>query len=89
MPAGWLLCPDCPFPMNEAEMGDKVGNGKSLSSVLPSLTSATANAVLVRELIGYSLRVIKPGEAVDFDFSWRRVNFILDDAGHIKDIAFF
>jgi len=68
--------PETPFPWSAKE-------------ALPYVAHASSNPVLIRELIGYHLRVIKPGEAVTMEYMWGRVNISVDENNEIKQISFF
>lgn len=43
---------------------------------------------LISELVGFSVRVIRPGDAITMDFRTDRVNFDLDEQDRIRRVWF-
>ena len=61
-----------------------------LSAALHHISSSTTAPVLVRELVGYHLRVVGPKDDVStLELMPNRVNVFVDDHGTIKQISFF
>lgn len=70
------LCPDCTFPM--LVEGQEVQFPLSVNNVPQT----------IKDLIGRQCRVIKLGGSITMDYNPNRVNIILDEKSHIKDISF-
>lgn len=51
-------------------------------------TSSTSNPVLIRELVGYTCRVYKQGDALTKDYRHDRTNVELTEDGRISDVWF-
>lgn len=60
-----------------------------IAAAIRQLTDATGLPTTVRELLGWELRVIRPGEAITLDYRMRRVNLVVDAENHITEIGFY
>lgn len=68
--------PETPFPLSTHDIGFQVG-------------ATPFNPVLVRELLGHDLRVIRPGDDITLDLRFGRVNIFVDEKNTIKEIRCF
>lgn len=88
---------DAPFPMEfefpkslTVEDGEGLGaiGQASIADILGRLTSVGTAPTSLRDLIGYRVQIVKPGEPADLRFFLGRVNIHVDDDRRITDITF-
>jgi len=70
------------------ELQSQMTDHNALSALVAQVASAANAPGSMKDLLGYKLRVIRPGEAVTFDFYLRRINIFVDDNNDILDITF-
>jgi Peptidase inhibitor I78 family len=95
---GWLLWrpdwetaaggPEVPFPWTLTPAAGAVATIPPHVAMANSLSIADKPST-IKELIGHPLRVIRPGDAVTFDYMPGRVNIVVDDHNIIQDIGFY
>lgn len=98
-----LAGPEVPFPMSigartllpAASAGGDPGpmpqgdaSPAQIAAAVQRLTDAATLPVAIRELLGWELRVIRPGDMITLDFRTHRVNVSVDADDRITAIGF-